>query len=113
MNLGYYQEQACSTAIYPEAGTHNFQGLVYCALKLAGEAGEVAQHIGKAIRDDGSHISMEREENIAYELGDVLWYIANMANELGLTLDNIAEMNLQKLVDRKARNVLSGSGDNR
>ncbi len=111
MTLLEYQVAAIDTAIYPNQ--NSFQGLVYCALKLNGEAGEVAEHIGKSIRDDASILTPDREELIACELGDVLWYLANMAEELGLTLNEIAQMNLQKLASRKARGALGGSGDNR
>lgn len=96
-------------AIYPAQG-HNYS---YPALGLVGEAGEVAEKIKKIIRDqDGELTDMNREE-IAKELGDVLWYIAILSDEMGVTLDKVAEMNIYKLTSRKKRGVLSGSGDNR
>lgn len=88
-------------------------GIMYCALKLNGEAGEVAEKVGKALRDDRSLITDERRLALIIELGDVLWYIANLADELSVSLDEVARQNLNKLADRKARNVLHGSGDNR
>lgn len=109
--LNSYQNAAITTAIYPGRGT--FEGLVYVALKLNGEAGEVAEKIGKIIRDDASLMSLEKRDLIAKELGDVIWYIAAAAKELGYTLDEIARGNLEKLIDRQARGTLSGSGDNR
>jgi NTP pyrophosphatase (non-canonical NTP hydrolase) len=109
MTVNDYQVEGAITAIYPEGKN----GLYYCALKLAGEAGEVAEHIGKAIRDDNSEITPERREALALELGDVLWYVAALCNELDLNMSKVAEDNLRKLADRKARGVLGGSGDYR
>lgn len=106
-----YQDQAVSTAIYPGRGT--FQGVTYCALKLAGEAGEVAEKIGKVIRDDNSEVTEARREDLKKELGDVAWYIAALSSELGFTFEEVLEANLKKLASRKARGVLGGSGDDR
>jgi len=111
MNLNEYQQKAISTAIYPNQGY--FYGLVYCALKLNGEAGEIAEKVGKLIRDDHCNISEEKRINLIKELGDVLWYIANLANELSTSLEYVAFTNLEKLAQRKANNTLHGSGDNR
>ena len=111
MNLNDYQTKAISTAIYPSRGS--LHGLIYCTLKLNGEAGEVAEKIGKILRDDNSKISNEKRIDLIKELGDVLWYIANLANELSISLDDIANINLEKLAKRKANNTLHGSGDNR
>jgi NTP pyrophosphatase (non-canonical NTP hydrolase) len=87
--------------------------LAYPALGLAGEAGEVAEHAKKAIRDDAGVVTEERRRAIAKELGDVLWYVSQLASELGLELDEIARANLEKLLSRQRRGVLSGSGDER
>jgi NTP pyrophosphatase (non-canonical NTP hydrolase) len=87
--------------------------LAYPALGLAGEAGEVAEHAKKAIRDDAGVVTEERRRAMAKELGDVLWYVSQLASELGLELDEIARANLEKLVSRQRRGVLSGSGDER
>jgi NTP pyrophosphatase (non-canonical NTP hydrolase) len=103
-----YQRFSRRTAEYPRDAW-----LSYPALGLAGEAGEVAEHAKKAIRDDGASITDERRAALAAELGDVLWYTAQLATELGLELDDIARGNLEKLFSRQARGVLSGSGDNR
>lgn len=116
MDLNTYQDKAISTAVYSGKGTP--MGLVYTALKLNGEAGEAAEHIGKAIRDDDymaetDLLTEDRERLLVKELGDTLWYIAAAASELGYTLTDIAQTNLDKLADRAARGVLTGSGDNR
>ena len=104
MCMDEYQEEAKATAIYPQE-----RGLEYLALKLCGEAGEVAEKIGKSIRDN----KPLDDKDLAKELGDVLWYVANLADFLGYELSEIAEMNLAKLKDRQKRGVLGGSGDNR
>ncbi len=108
MDLSEYQRQSRRTAEYPREAW-----LAYPALGLAGEAGEVAEHAKKAIRDDAGKISDERKAAMSKELGDVLWYVAQLATELGLDLDDIAGQNLEKLFSRQARGVLSGSGDDR
>jgi NTP pyrophosphatase (non-canonical NTP hydrolase) len=103
-----YQRFSRRTAEYPREAW-----LSYPALGLAGEAGEVAEHAKKAIRDDGGTVTDERRAALAAELGDVLWYTAQLASELGLELEDIARGNLEKLFSRQARGVLSGSGDYR
>jgi NTP pyrophosphatase (non-canonical NTP hydrolase) len=108
VDLNEYQKQALNTAIYP--GKNTFAGLTYTALKLNGEAGEIAEKVGKAIRD-GKHDDWEH--HLVLELGDVLWYISAMAQELGYPLEIIALTNLQKLSRRKQRGTLNGSGDDR
>jgi NTP pyrophosphatase (non-canonical NTP hydrolase) len=108
MELSDYQRLSRRTAGYPREAW-----LAYPALGLAGEAGEVAEHAKKTIRDDGGAVSEERKAALAKELGDVLWYVAQLATELGLELDAIAQANLDKLLSRQQRGVLSGSGDDR
>ncbi len=108
MELSEYQRLSRRTAEYPREAW-----LAYPALGLAGEAGEVAEHAKKAIRDNGGVITDERRAALRKELGDVLWYVAQLASELGLDLDDIAEANLEKLLSRQRRGVLSGSGDER
>jgi NTP pyrophosphatase (non-canonical NTP hydrolase) len=108
MDLSDYQRQSRRTAEYPRDAW-----LAYPALGLAGEAGEVAEHAKKAIRDDGGKVSEERRAAMTKELGDVLWYVAQLATELELDLDEIAKQNLEKLFSRQERGVLSGSGDDR
>lgn len=108
MELSEYQHLSRRTAEYPREAW-----LAYPALGLAGEAGEVAEHAKKAIRDDGGEITGERRAAMSKELGDVLWYVAQLASELELDLDEIAQANLDKLLSRQRRGVLSGSGDER
>lgn len=103
MTFKQYQDRARVTAIYPKE-----HAIIYPALGLAGEAGEVAEKVKKWIRDG----KLDRE-SIEKELGDVLWYIAAIAGDLDLDMDHVAEMNIQKLTDRAARGKIQGSGDNR
>ena len=109
MDFQEYQKQSRKTAIYPEAG-NNF---VYPTLGLAGESGEVAEKIKKVIRDKGGIIDDETRESIKKELGDVLWYVAQIATELDLSLEDIASSNIEKLLSRLDRDKLKGDGDNR
>jgi NTP pyrophosphatase (non-canonical NTP hydrolase) len=104
MHLNDYQDAALNIAIYPSE-----YKIIYPALKLAGEAGEVAEKVGKSLRD--GHVI--DEVDLAKELGDVLWYIAALANDIGYSLSEIAEINLSKLASRAERGVLKGNGDNR
>jgi NTP pyrophosphatase (non-canonical NTP hydrolase) len=108
MELSEYQRLSRRTAEYPRGAW-----LAYPALGLAGEAGEVAEHAKKAIRDDGGEVDQQRREKMSKELGDVLWYVAQLASELNLDLDEVAQANLDKLLSRQRRGVLSGSGDER
>jgi NTP pyrophosphatase (non-canonical NTP hydrolase) len=109
--LNGYQKAAITTAIYPGQGT--FNGLIYITLKLNGEAGELAEKVGKVMRDEGGILSEEKRHLMILELGDQLWYIAAAAKELGKDLNYVATANLAKLASRQERNKLSGSGDNR
>ena len=108
MNANSYQQWTLSTAIYPGAGTGNDSELSYLALGLNGEAGEVADKIKKHLRDGKLDIG-----GIIYELGDVCWYVARLADSLGYSLKDILEINHSKLESRKTRNVLTGNGDTR
>ncbi len=109
MTFKDYQIKSKKTAFYPNQG-NNF---IYPTLGLTGEAGEVSEKIKKVLRDDQGIVSKEKKEEIKKELGDVLWYISQLATELGISLDNIAKNNLIKLFSRKKRGKLKGSGDNR
>lgn len=108
MEFSDYQNLTSDTAIYPIDIAYP-----YLALGLAGEAGEVANKIKKALRDNNRIIDTGMASDIGKELGDVLWYIAQMCEILGLDLNTVALKNLQKLQDRKSRGVLGGSGDDR
>ncbi len=109
MTFDEYQEQANRTAKYPTIG----ERFVYPTLGLAGEAGEVAETVKKILRDDHSVISEEKRDELKKELGDVLWYLAQVATEFKLSLRDVAETNVKKLADRAARGVIHGSGNNR
>ena len=123
-----YQRLATKSAIYPGQGTP--LGLQYVAMKGAGEAGEFAEHVGKACRDDSLYelgetsaygvytikfndLTEDRREKLIKEVGDDLWYVAAKCNELGITMSWAAFTNLQKLADRTKRDKLRGSGDDR
>jgi NTP pyrophosphatase (non-canonical NTP hydrolase) len=104
-----YQEKACETAIFPQ-----HKAMEYLTLGLTGEAGEIANKVKKFIRDGAVKDEyLAKRIQIGYEIGDVLWYCAVLAEELEMNLGHIMENNLQKLADRKKRGTLSGSGDNR
>jgi NTP pyrophosphatase (non-canonical NTP hydrolase) len=105
MNLDKYQEMAKSTAIYDKK-----HAILYPALGLAGEAGEVANKIKKLIRD-GYEKNKDYRKTISDEIGDVLWYCAVLADDIGFKLSDIATNNLVKLKDRQDRGVIGGSGD--
>ncbi len=109
LNFNSYQQAAAQTAVYPNLG-NNF---VYPTLGLVGEAGEVAEKIKKVLRDDNGQLSAEKKQELMKELGDVLWYVARLAAELGLELEQVAQYNLAKLTSRQERGKLGGSGDNR
>lgn len=109
MDFQEYQEESRKTAKYPDAG----KNYIYPTLGLAGEAGEVAEKIKKVIRDKGGEINDATREDIKKELGDVLWYVTQLAVELGISLDDVAVSNIKKLHDRMDRGVLGGNGDNR
>lgn len=87
--------------------------LAYCTGKLNGEAGEIAEEIFKAFRDDGGHIEGNRRERLLKELGDEQWYLARIADLLGFDLSTVMETNITKLAKRKENGTLSGSGENR
>lgn len=108
MTLDGYQLLALETAVYPEE-----HRITYPALGLAGEAGEVADKVKKVIRDNHGDFSPVKCEEIAMEIGDVLWYCAVLADRIGYRLDTIARMNCRKLKSRQLRGKISGSGDNR
>jgi NTP pyrophosphatase (non-canonical NTP hydrolase) len=109
MEFNEYQKLARKTAIYRDKG----KNFIYPLLGLCGESGEVAEKIKKIIRDYNGDFTKENIKEIEKELGDVLWYISNLATELKLKLDNIASKNIDKLQSRQKRGKLHGSGDNR
>ena len=109
MDLATYQQSARRTALYPGVGSNP----IYPTLGLCGEAGEVADKVKKVIRDREGQFSAEVIEALKLELGDVLWYVAQLSSELGLALEDVAAANLEKLASRAARNAISGEGDHR
>lgn len=108
MNMNEYQAAALQTAVYPEQ-----MRIIYPALGMNGEAGEVADKVKKVIRDNNLDFDAEKREAIALEIGDVLWYCATLAHDIGYSLEDVAKKNIDKLASRKKRGTLSGSGDNR
>ncbi len=109
MDLNAYQDAARLTALYPDVGNNP----IYPTLGLSGEAGEVADKVKKVLRDRNGQFDDSVRAEIALELGDVLWYVAQLASELGYELEDVANQNLQKLRDRSSRGQLKGSGDHR
>ena len=105
-----YQKRTGDTAIYPGRG--ELTGLLYTALGL-GETGEIQGKVKKILRDDSGVLSEEKRQDILAECGDVLWYLAQLTEELGGNLGEVAQNNLDKLASRKERGTLKGSGDNR
>lgn len=107
MHLIEYQAKALETAIYP-------QRIIYPTIGLAGEAGEVSDKVKKVLRDKGGDFSdADTCREIAKEIGDVLWYCAALSHDIGYTLEEVAQMNIEKLHSRKVRGKLHGNGDNR
>lgn len=111
--LADYQEQAAEFARYPEASWGTPAAIAYASLGLAGEAGEVANKVKKILRDKGGVWTTEDRDKIGKELGDVLWYLAALADEFALHLDDVAAGNLKKLSGRQDRGTIQGSGDDR
>jgi len=122
MEFKEYQEKASTTAMYLEKFKLIYENLPEPVIKYLGlsytsnglgEVGEIQGKIKKILRDQGGNVTEENKEDLKKELGDVLWYVAAMCSELGLSMDDVAKTNIDKLFSRKERNVLTGSGDNR
>lgn len=109
MQFNEYQKKSRMTAQYPQLG----KNFIYPTLGLTGEAGEVAEKIKKILRDKSGLVDESAREGIKKELGDVLWYAAQLATELGLSLEEIADGNMKKLADRLERRKIGGDGDER
>lgn len=109
MTFEEYQNESQKTARYPVVGAP----FVYPTLGLVGEAGEVAEKVKKIMRDNGGIVDDVRKEEIIKEMGDVLWYLAQLATTLGISLEYIAKNNIEKLRSRLERDVVHGDGDNR
>lgn len=108
MNVKEYQNIIAETAVFPKD-----IGLTYCTLGLVGEAGEVAEKVKKLFRDEEGKISPEFRYGVKKELGDVMWYITALSNELGFTLEEVMEANYTKLMLRRQTDTLHGNGDDR
>jgi len=123
MKLKDYQEFTETTNItweaikgFLESGDAEHQKmlmLMYLSLGLAGEAAEIANKVKKILRDSAGEINTTNSKALSKELGDVAWYMSEIANLIGVDLDEILEENFQKLTSRKERAVLGGSGDDR
>jgi NTP pyrophosphatase (non-canonical NTP hydrolase) len=110
MTFNEYQQLALTTVI---SNDDKFKDTLHWVLGINGEAGEVAEKIKKIIRDKNGVISDEDKKELAKEIGDVLWYLAVLAQDLGFEFDDVAQTNIDKLKSRKSRGALQGSGDNR
>lgn len=108
-----YQEETKKTAIFHDSVASSTEALCYVALGLAGEAGEVANKVKKVIRDHSGVVTEEYRQTLISELGDVLWYAAQLATLINIPLSTVARGNLDKLFDRKERGTLQGDGDKR
>ena len=109
MQMNHYQQSAVETAVFKDKDKY-----YYTTLGLCNEAGEVAGKVKKVYRDFNGNFSDTRIKNdLAKEIGDVLWYLAVLCSTLGLKLDDVARMNIEKLASRKQRNLIHGNGDNR
>lgn len=109
MNLNEYQKLALRTGRAKDAPDEIFHLL----LGLSGEVGEISEKVKKVIRDRNSDFSTLDKDDLKKELGDVLWYIASLANYFDIPLEAIGDANIKKLASRLERGVISGSGDNR
>lgn len=109
MDCDEYQRAAMRTA----RDKHAPDEFMHLVLGLVGEAGEVAEKVKKLVRDKGSDLAQLDRDDMAAELGDVLWYTAVLANFLDLSLSEVTQKNIDKLADRQRRSVLGGSGDKR
>lgn len=109
MTFDDYQKKSRKTVIYPKPG----KNYLFPMLGLIGEAGELANYVKKVVRDDDNKMSAETKERITKELGDVLWYLAQLCSEMKVSFSDLAEQNLDKVLSRLKRGALHGSGDNR
>ncbi len=110
MTLNEYQKAALVTAIF---SGDEFKDLAHWVFGTVGEAGEIAEKIKKIVRDKGGIPSEADKEELVKEIGDVLWYLAVLAEHLGVSLDEVGERNIAKLRSRQTRGVIQGQGDNR
>lgn len=110
MTFDEYQKQALTTA---HMSGDELKDIMHWVLGVTGESGEIAEKVKKIIRDKNGEFTSKDKTEIAKEIGDVLWYLATLAEQLGVSFDDIASTNLAKLKSRAERGVIGGSGDNR
>lgn len=110
MEFNEYQDKTTEDAVFDE---DVIPPVAFAALGLSGETGEVAEKIKKIFRNDKGEISDEKREDLKKELGDVLWYLAQLAQLLGIPLEDVAKANLDKLSSRLDRGVVNSEGDDR
>lgn len=114
MQINDYSDQAISTDLYNREGQPiDSHAMLEKVFGLVGEAGEVAEKFKKLLRDKNGEATDEDKKELAKELGDILWYINSVGIYLGFSLEEIAQINLDKVLSRKSRGVTKGSGDNR
>lgn len=117
MSFGDYQQWIVNNAFYPGLrqpfAAPNMDGISYCTLGLVGEGGEVADKVKKILRDHGGLLTLELREGLIKEMGDTLWYLTALANELDVTMEVVAQTNIDKIEGRNARGTRRGSGDDR
>lgn len=111
MDFNEYQEKASVTATF--TGKQEEHQLMYLALGVCGESGEIAEKIKKIIRNDEGVVSDEKRESIRSEIGDVLWYLSQLSRVLHIPFEDAAQDNIRKIMDRKARGVVKSTGDTR
>lgn len=115
MELNEYQNfcnRQDGTVMYPSHGKQNIEGISYCSLSLCGEAGEVANKVKKVLRGDRP-LTEDVRHDLIKELGGAFWYLSMLAMELGYTLEQVAQLNLDTINNRIKRGTLQGNGDNR
>jgi NTP pyrophosphatase (non-canonical NTP hydrolase) len=110
MTLDEYQKEALVTALW---SGDDLKDLSHWVLGVTGEAGEIAEKVKKLIRDYDGKLDAEQKFELVKEVGDVMWYLAVLAEHLGYKFEAVGKMNIDKLRDRQARNKLQGNGDNR
>lgn len=113
MTFDEYQKQALTTAYTNPKHKDTLMDQTVWAMGIVGEAGEVIEKWKKMVAYNEGKITDEFLQDIKKELGDIVWYIAVLANSLDISFEEIMEVNLNKLKDRKERNVIKGKGDNR
>jgi len=110
MTLDEYQKEALVTAVFSD---DEFKDLAHWVFGITGESGEIAEKIKKIVRDKNGKVGPEDRDEIVKEIGDVMWYLAVLAEHLDIKFDEVGKRNIAKLRSRQLRNKIQGSGDNR